>query len=113
MYALLQAITFYECQNLVVKNLKIQNAQQMHVSFEKSTGVQVSNLTVTSPEGSPNTDGIHVAGTQNIQITDSVIGTGIYISTYLLPISSDSYNFYYDCHVQSLWLMKVMIVSPL
>nr|XP_034920192.1 polygalacturonase-like [Populus alba] len=70
------AITFYECQNLVVKNLKIQNAQQMHVSFEKSNGVQVSNLTVTSPEGSPNTDGIHVAGTQNIQITDSVIGTG-------------------------------------
>ena len=99
MYAL-QAITFYECQNLVVKNLKIQNAQQMHVSFEKSNGVQVSNLTVTSPEGSPNTDGIHVAGTQNIQITDSVIGTGIYISTYLLPTSSDSYNFYYDCHVQ-------------
>ncbi|XP_011020366.1 PREDICTED: polygalacturonase-like [Populus euphratica] len=70
------AITFYECQNLVVKNLKIQNAQQMHVSFEKSNGVQVSNLTVTSPEGSPNTDGIHVTGTQNIQITDSVIGTG-------------------------------------
>ncbi|KAB5551802.1 hypothetical protein DKX38_009113 [Salix brachista] len=70
------AITFYECRNLVVKNLKIQNAQKMHVSFEKSKNVQVSNLTVTSPEGSPNTDGIHVTGTQNIQITDSVIGTG-------------------------------------
>ncbi|KAJ6332029.1 hypothetical protein OIU76_010413 [Salix suchowensis] len=70
------AITFYECRNLAVKNLKIQNAQKMHVSFEKSKNVQVSNLTVTSPEGSPNTDGIHVTGTQNIQITDSVIGTG-------------------------------------
>ena len=74
-----QAITFYECRNLVVKNLKIQNAQKMHVSFEKSKNVKVSNLTITSPEGSPNTDGIHVTGTQNIQITDSVIGTGVYI----------------------------------
>jgi polygalacturonase len=87
MYAL-QAITFYECQNLVVKNLKIQNAQQMHVSFEKSNGVQVSNLTVTSPEGSPNTDGIHVAGTQNIQITDSDIGTGIYIHVFIAHLFS-------------------------
>ncbi|KAJ6408234.1 hypothetical protein OIU84_011530 [Salix udensis] len=74
------AITFYECRNLVVKNLKIQNAQKMHVSFEKSKNVQVSNLTVTSPEGSPNTDGIHVTGTQNIQITNSVIGTEDYVS---------------------------------
>lgn len=70
------ALTFYECQNLVVKDLKVQNAQQMHVSFEKSKNVQVSNLKVTSPEESPNTDGIHVADTQNIHITDSVIGTG-------------------------------------
>ncbi|CAK7342550.1 unnamed protein product [Dovyalis caffra] len=70
------ALTFYECENLVVKNIKIQNAQQMHVSFQQSKNVLVSNLTVTSPEKSPNTDGIHVTGTENIQIIDSVIGTG-------------------------------------
>uniref|UniRef100_A0A6N2N5N7 Cellulose synthase n=1 Tax=Salix viminalis TaxID=40686 RepID=A0A6N2N5N7_SALVM len=70
------AVTFCECKNLAVKNLKIQNAQQNHVTFKKSNHVQVSNLTVTSPEESPNTDGIHVTDTQNIQITDSVIGTG-------------------------------------
>ncbi|XP_034918387.2 polygalacturonase isoform X1 [Populus alba] len=70
------AVTFFECQNLIVKDLKIQNSQQMHVSFKKSNHVLVSNLTVTSPEESPNTDGIHITKTQNIQITDSVIGTG-------------------------------------
>ncbi|KAF9664730.1 hypothetical protein SADUNF_Sadunf16G0048500 [Salix dunnii] len=70
------AVTFFECKNLAVQNLKIQNAQQNHVTFKKSNHVQICNLTVTSPEDSPNTDGIHVTDTQNIQITDSVIGTG-------------------------------------
>ena len=72
-----QALTFYNCKNLVVKNLKIENAQQIHVSFEKCVGVQASGLTVTAPGDSPNTDGIHVTDTQNIQISSSVIGTGI------------------------------------
>ncbi|KAA8518187.1 hypothetical protein F0562_015661 [Nyssa sinensis] len=70
------ALTFYECKNLIVKNLKIQNAQQIHVSFENCENVQASGLTVTAPENSPNTDGIHVTGTQNIHISSSVIGTG-------------------------------------
>ncbi|KAJ9181100.1 hypothetical protein P3X46_009266 [Hevea brasiliensis] len=70
------ALTFHKCQNLVVDNLKIQNAQQMHLSFQSSKDVQVSNLIVTSPKDSPNTDGIHVTHTQNIQITNSVIATG-------------------------------------
>ncbi|KAG8646699.1 hypothetical protein MANES_09G024100v8 [Manihot esculenta] len=70
------ALTFYRCQNLVVDNLTIQNAQQMHISFQRSKDVQVSNLNVTSPEHSPNTDGIHVTHTNNIQIANSSIGTG-------------------------------------
>ncbi|XP_052173755.1 polygalacturonase-like isoform X1 [Diospyros lotus] len=70
------ALTFYRCKNIIVKNLKIQHAQQIHLSFEKSTNVQASRLTVTSPQTSPNTDGIHVTDTQNIQISSCVIGTG-------------------------------------
>ncbi|KDP26041.1 hypothetical protein JCGZ_21074 [Jatropha curcas] len=70
------ALTFDKCKNLVVKNLTVQNAQQMHVSFQSSRDIEASNLLVTSPEDSPNTDGIHVTETQNIQITNSVIATG-------------------------------------
>ncbi|XP_009587890.1 polygalacturonase-2-like [Nicotiana tomentosiformis] len=69
-------LTFYNCKNLKVKNLKIKDAQQIHVSFERCTNVEASNLMVTAPEISPNTDGIHAANTQNIQISDSIIGTG-------------------------------------
>ncbi|GFP89698.1 polygalacturonase [Phtheirospermum japonicum] len=70
------ALTFYRCTNLVVQNLKIENAQQMHVSFEKSKNVVASNIVVNAPENSPNTDGIHVTDTQNIQISSCTIGTG-------------------------------------
>ncbi|GLT96043.1 hypothetical protein SLE2022_136920 [Rubroshorea leprosula] len=70
------AVTFSKCKNLIVRNLKIQDAQQIHLSFSDSSNVQASGLTVTAPETSPNTDGIHVTNTQNIQITSSVIGTG-------------------------------------
>ncbi|XVE95966.1 hypothetical protein REPUB_Repub02eG0181100 [Reevesia pubescens] len=70
------ALTFYNSKNLIVQNLNIQDAQKFHVSFEKCTNVQASNLNVTAPEKSPNTDGIHITHTQNIQITNCVIGTG-------------------------------------
>ncbi|KAI3772608.1 hypothetical protein L6452_03798 [Arctium lappa] len=70
------ALTLHKCTTLVVNNLKVQNAQQIHVSFDTCENVQASNLTVIAPEDSPNTDGIHVTRTQNIKIFDSVVGTG-------------------------------------
>ncbi|KAL6532896.1 Polygalacturonase 1 [Orobanche gracilis] len=70
------ALTFYKCTNLVVKNLKFQNAQQIHLSFEKCRHVEASKLVVTAPEKSPNTDGIHVTGTHDIQISSCAIRTG-------------------------------------
>ncbi|CAK9184566.1 unnamed protein product [Ilex paraguariensis] len=46
------ALTFYNGNNLIVKNLNIQDAQQIHVSFKKCVNAQVSNLKVTAPETS-------------------------------------------------------------
>jgi polygalacturonase len=73
-------VTFYDCKNLRVKNLRFKDAQQMHVAFERCFNVFVSNLVIRAPEDSPNTDGIHVAETQNIDITNSHIGTGNQVS---------------------------------
>ncbi|KMS95636.1 hypothetical protein BVRB_006470 [Beta vulgaris subsp. vulgaris] len=70
------ALVFNDCENLVVNNLNIQNAQQMHLSFNGCNLVKASGLTITSPEDSPNTDGIHITSTKNIQVTSSSIGTG-------------------------------------
>ncbi|GLT88229.1 hypothetical protein SLE2022_062640 [Rubroshorea leprosula] len=59
-----------------MRNLKIQDAQQIHLSFSYRMTVQASDLTITAPETSRNTDGIHVTNTKNSQITSSIIGTG-------------------------------------
>ncbi|MBA0795577.1 hypothetical protein Gohar_006430 [Gossypium harknessii] len=72
----MQAVTFNECTNLRVSSLRIKDAQQMHVIFQKCVNVKAFNLLVTAPGNSPNTDGIHVTGTQNIYINNCVIGTG-------------------------------------
>ncbi|XP_047974933.1 polygalacturonase-like [Salvia hispanica] len=70
------ALTFYECTNLEVKHLRIENGQQIHVSIESCRDVEVSRIVVNAPEKSPNTDGIHVADTQDIMISNCIIATG-------------------------------------
>lgn len=79
----LQALTFYQVNNLTVKDLNIQNAQQIQVSFERCEAVEASNLTVTAPGDSPNTDGVHITHTENMQLSDSVIQTGPCLFVYL------------------------------
>ncbi|KAL6542964.1 hypothetical protein OROHE_010484 [Orobanche hederae] len=61
-------VTFYKCNNLTVQNLKFQDAQQIHVSFEKCTDLVAYKLDVDAPKDSPNNDAIQVTDTQNIKI---------------------------------------------
>ncbi|KAL0699305.1 hypothetical protein Bca4012_055427 [Brassica carinata] len=70
------AVTFVECNNLMVRNIRLENAQQMHMRIQECENVKALNLMVTSPGDSPNTDGIHVTGTRNILIQNSIIRTG-------------------------------------
>ena len=69
-------MTFYQCNNLRVANLRFKNSQQMHLNFQKCLNVLALNLRVIAPGNSPNTDGIHVTDTENIQIMNSLIRTG-------------------------------------
>ncbi|KAL1225282.1 Polygalacturonase ADPG1 [Cardamine amara subsp. amara] len=70
------ALTLYNLKNLNVKNLRVKNAQQIQISIEKCNNVVVSNVVITAPGDSPNTDGIHITNTQNIRVSKSDIGTG-------------------------------------
>ena len=71
-----QALTFYSCSNLKVENLKLLNSQQIHMSVEDCTNVRISGLTITAPGTSPNTDGIHITRSKNVQVTGCTIKTG-------------------------------------
>ncbi|KAI3892711.1 hypothetical protein MKW92_029255 [Papaver armeniacum] len=70
------ALTFYQCQNLRVKNIRIRDSQQIHTSFEKCLDVEAINLLISAPGLSPNTDGIHVGNTRRMQIRNCIIRTG-------------------------------------
>ncbi|KAL5198431.1 hypothetical protein ABZP36_001943 [Zizania latifolia] len=70
------ALTFYSCTNLKVENLKVVNSQQIQISVEDSTGVRMSRLSISAPETSPNTDGIHITRSRDVQVTDCTIKTG-------------------------------------
>ncbi|KAG6514604.1 polygalacturonase-like [Zingiber officinale] len=70
------ALFFNSCKNLVVKDLKMKDSQQIHLNIQKSMNVKASNLSIIAPESSPNTDGIHVGESSNILIRDTIIRTG-------------------------------------
>ncbi|XP_042446563.1 polygalacturonase-like [Zingiber officinale] len=70
------ALFFKSCKNLVVENLNVKDSQQIQVNIMRCRNVRVSNLNVSAPDLSPNTDGIHVTSSRNVLIKDSIIGTG-------------------------------------
>ncbi|KAE7997354.1 hypothetical protein FH972_001996 [Carpinus fangiana] len=70
------AFTFHRCKYLNVKNLKVVNSQQMHMSFTKCLRVVAAHLSVIAPARSPNTDGIHISASKGVEVKDSIIRTG-------------------------------------
>ncbi|KAJ0039075.1 hypothetical protein Pint_23993 [Pistacia integerrima] len=65
---LLKAVTFIECNNLTVAGLRFKDSPKIPLSFQKCVDVKVLNLQVIAPRDSPNTDGIRITKTQNMQI---------------------------------------------
>lgn len=72
----LQALRFYASYDVTVCNIRIINSPQCHLKFDNSGRVNVTNITISSPENSPNTDGIHLQNTQDVEIQHSNIGCG-------------------------------------
>ncbi|KAI3781913.1 hypothetical protein L2E82_11941 [Cichorium intybus] len=69
-------IKFISCKEGTLSNINIVNSPQTHVLIFYSKGFNVDNVTIQSPERSPNTDGIHIHSSQFVNITNSIIGTG-------------------------------------
>lgn len=70
------AVTIDSCRGVRVRDLTIQNAQQMHLTVSRSRGVRLDGMAIQAPGDSPNTDGIHVAESTAVTITGARIGTG-------------------------------------
>ncbi|XP_022720152.1 polygalacturonase At1g48100-like [Durio zibethinus] len=73
---LMQAIRFFMSSNLTVKELKIKNSPKFNFRFDACHDVRIESLTIKAPAQSPNTDGIHIENTNNVQIYNSIISNG-------------------------------------
>ncbi|KAK4491339.1 hypothetical protein RD792_002075 [Penstemon davidsonii] len=82
------AIRFFWSSNLTVQGLKIKNSPQFHFRFDNCHDVQINSLYIKSPAGSPNTDGIHIENSNDVQIHNSVISNG----DDCVSIGAGSYN---------------------
>ncbi|CAJ1931398.1 unnamed protein product [Sphenostylis stenocarpa] len=70
------AIRFYSSNIVTVRDIRIINSPLCHLKFDNSKGIEIDNITISSPENSPNTDGIHLQNTQDVEIQRSIIATG-------------------------------------
>ncbi|KAK8681222.1 hypothetical protein V6N13_053629 [Hibiscus sabdariffa] len=69
------ALHFNNCNGLRLEGLTHLNSPMLHISINACKDVTVSNLHIKAPKDSPNTDGIDIAASSNVQIQDSTIGT--------------------------------------
>ncbi|KAI4379283.1 hypothetical protein MLD38_005601 [Melastoma candidum] len=70
------AFKFHKCDDLTIRDLEIINGQHTHVTFTNCHRVTASDLKIQAPSTSPNTDGIHISSSHDIDISSSEIGTG-------------------------------------
>ncbi|KAH6758750.1 Pectin lyase-like superfamily protein [Perilla frutescens var. frutescens] len=70
------ALTFRRCRNLKVKNITFFNSQRMHLAFIHCKHVAASGINIIAPADSPNTDGIHISASTNVELENIAIRTG-------------------------------------
>ncbi|KAM7490121.1 hypothetical protein LguiA_033042 [Lonicera macranthoides] len=70
------ALRFFKCDNMKLNGLNHLNPPKNHMSIDLCKGAAISNLHITAPGDSPNTDGIDIVTSTQVQIHDLNIQTG-------------------------------------
>ncbi|CAM0903357.1 unnamed protein product [Alopecurus aequalis] len=70
------ALVLMNCTNAELSSFSSKDSPQMHIAVIMSRRVNVTQLTITAPGDSPNTDGVHTDRSEDVHITGSTIGTG-------------------------------------
>ncbi|PWA95591.1 pectin lyase-like superfamily protein [Artemisia annua] len=70
------AMRFYASEDVTVRDITIKDSPQVHLKFDNSRGIIVNNINILAPGNSPNTDGIHLQNSRDVEIMHSNIGTG-------------------------------------
>ncbi|KAJ1402385.1 Pectin lyase fold/virulence factor [Sesbania bispinosa] len=70
------SVKFNEVNNSVVTDITSLNSKQFHFHIHDCNNVSFSNLHITAPGNSPNTDGMHISLSSQIDVSNSIIATG-------------------------------------
>ncbi|KAF0904958.1 hypothetical protein E2562_039202 [Oryza meyeriana var. granulata] len=62
--------------NGLISGITLVNPKFFHMNLYKCKDVTIKDVTITAPEDSPNTDGIHMGDSSKISIVGTTIGTG-------------------------------------
>jgi galacturan 1,4-alpha-galacturonidase len=73
---IVQALLFERCDGLQLSGLTHINGPGMHICVVHSQDVKISNINVTSPKDSRNTDGIDLSNSVRVNVHDSIIQSG-------------------------------------
>ncbi|KAJ4826567.1 hypothetical protein Tsubulata_008516, partial [Turnera subulata] len=71
-----RALQFNKCNALTISGLSLINSPKAHLGLSDCTEVSISNIKITAPVESPNTDGIGITRSTKVNIFDSFIGSG-------------------------------------
>lgn len=67
----------------MITGLTSFNSPRNHISINGCKNVKITQIKLEAPDDSPNTDGINISGSSNVDIHDTMIGTGMYIFRYI------------------------------
>ncbi|XP_074577263.1 polygalacturonase At1g48100-like isoform X2 [Curcuma longa] len=70
------AFRFFMSSNITVHGIRVRNSPQFHFRFDNCRNVTVDSVSIRSPALSPNTDGIHVENSVDVNLRNSVISSG-------------------------------------
>ncbi|KAK8916053.1 Exopolygalacturonase [Platanthera zijinensis] len=70
------SVKLLSVSNANVQSISFINSKFFHLQIGQSVSVAVTGITISSPADSPNTDGIHVAYSTDVKISNSTIGSG-------------------------------------
>ena len=69
-------VEFYQCNNVTVNGVTLQNSPMWHTALRFSNQINVSGITVNTSGSSPNTDGIDLVGATQVTISNVHLADG-------------------------------------
>ena len=73
---MMQTISFVESSRVKVKGLLSLNSQMFHIVINRCRNVKINDIRIVADGKSPNTDGIHVQLSTDVEIRNASIKTG-------------------------------------